>query len=84
MIMLIVGLPFAFPASDGFGATLDVDADDVGADGFVEAAVTEIGLRVPSGATLEETGICGTRDALGDALSAPTAPIVRAVTEDAS
>ena len=84
MNMLIVGLPFAFPGSDGLGATLDVDADDVGTGGFVEAAVTEIGFRVPSGATLEETGICGTRDALGDALSAPTAPMVLAVPEDAS
>ena len=63
---------------------MDMDADDVSAGGFVEAAVTEVGPRVPSGATLEETGICGTRDALGDRLSTPIPRIVRAVTEDAS
>ena len=66
MDVLIVGLSFAFPGSGGLGATLDVDADDVGTGGFVE------------------TGICDTRDALGDAFSAPTAPMVRAVPEDAS
>ena len=82
--MLIVGFPFAFPGSDGLGATLDMDADDVSAGGFVEAAVTEVGSRVPSGATLEETGICGTHDALARKSSPPTATIVRAVTEDAS
>jgi len=84
MNMLIVGLPFVLPGSDGLGATLEVDADGVGASGFVEAVVIETGFRAPSGATLEETGICGTREALGDGLSAPTAPIVRAVAEVAS
>jgi len=83
MYMLIIGLPFALPGSDGLGATLEVDADVVGAGVFVEA-VTEIGFRVASGATLAETGICGTREALGDGLSDPTAPIVRAVVEAAS
>ena len=84
MYMLIVGLPFVLPGSDGLGATLEVDTDEVGAIDFVETAVTGIGFRTPSGATLEGTGICGTREALGDGLSVPTAPIVRAVAEVAS
>jgi hypothetical protein len=84
MNMLIIGLLFVLPGSDGLAAALEVDADGVGAGGFAEAAVTWMGFRAPSGATLEETGICGTREALGDGLSVPTAPIVRAVVEAAS
>lgn len=84
MYMLIVGLPFALPGSDGLATTLEVDADEVGAGSFVEVATTVTGFRAPSGATLAETGSCGTREALGDGLSVPTAPMVRAVAEVAS
>lgn len=84
MNMLIVGLPFVLPGSDGLAATLEVDADEVGAGSFAEGVATEIGFRTTSGATLVETGICGTREALGDGLSVPTAPIVRAEVEVAS
>lgn len=84
MNMLIVGLPFGLPGSDGLAATLEADADEVGAGGFAEAAATETGFRAPSGATLTETGICGTREVLGDGLSVLTAPMVRAVVEAAS
>ena len=53
MYMLIAGLPLSLPGSDGLGTTLEVDADVVGAGGFVEAAATTMGFRTPSGATLE-------------------------------
>ena len=82
--MLIVGLPFVLPGSDGLAVTLEVDAVEGGGGGFAEAAAVETGFRAPSGATLAETGICGTRETLGDGLSDPTAPMVRAVAEVAS
>ena len=81
MYMLIVGFPFVLPGSDGLADTLEVDADEVGAGAFAEAAAD---FRAPSGATLADTGICGTRETLGDGLSVPTAPMVRAVAEVAS
>lgn len=84
MNMLIVGLPFVLPGSVGLAATLEVDADEVGAGSFAEAATTEIGFLATSGATLTVTGICGTRETLGDGLSDPTGPMLRAVVEAAS
>ena len=84
MYMLIAGFPFVFPGSDDLAATLEVDGDEVGAGGFVTVTAAEPCFRAPSGVTLAEVGICGTRETLGDGLSVPTVPIVRAVTEVAS
>jgi hypothetical protein len=62
---------------------LAVDVEGVSAGALVGAMAAGAGFRAVS-AIFAETGTCGMREALGDGLSAPAAPIARAVVEDAS
>lgn len=82
--MLMVCLPFVLPGSNDLAAVLDVDAEEVGAGTFAEVLVTKTGFRAISGEPLVEVGTWGIREALGDGLSVPRAPMVRAVDDTAS